>query len=227
MGRQVLGGRRFRADARETWPRSVIRRPKARRVALLQHHVHAANDWLSLQVSTAPWPVPSSTSAHPLFALLRSWLPAGSQPSARVMLRRLRPVRCHGSRALELRPFTVRQSPWPAHVTAVTAEPSGTTPAPRCCDDAAARFPVPLRRWSTYRYAERDWLSTGGPTLSSEMPPSRVSDSRILPFVKTLLDRVKTSSACPRSARCPDASSVLLCSLCCTTRTGVILSTVG
>jgi hypothetical protein len=56
----------------------------------------------------------------------------------------------------------------------------------------AARFPVPLGVESAYRYVERDWLSTGGPTLLSEIPPSRDPDSRSLPGVKTLLDRVRT-----------------------------------
>jgi hypothetical protein len=181
-GLQVLGVCRFRGDARETRPRLVIRRPKARRVALLQHHVHAANDWLSLHVSSPPWPVPSSTSAHPLFALLSAQLLAGPQPSARVMLRRLRPVRCHGSRALEIdsmKPFTAgprMARHGQSHVT--------MSPLVRQLHRAAtaARFPVPLGVESTYRYVERDWLSTGGPTLLSEMPPSRDPDSRSLPL---------------------------------------------
>ena len=43
------GGSSLPWDARETRPRLVIRRPKARRVALLQHASLHANDWLSLQ----------------------------------------------------------------------------------------------------------------------------------------------------------------------------------
>jgi hypothetical protein len=93
------GGLSLPWDARETRPRLAIRRLKARRVALLQHDLHAHDDWLSLQVSSPPWPVPSSTPVDPVFALLPEPSLAASQPSARVMLKRLRPVRCHGSRA--------------------------------------------------------------------------------------------------------------------------------
>jgi hypothetical protein len=72
-------------DARETEPRLVIRRPKARRVALLQAQSHAPIDWLALhsRASHGPSPPPHQL---PLFALLPQLAVAGAQPSARVML---------------------------------------------------------------------------------------------------------------------------------------------
>lgn len=83
MGRQVLGGSSLPwGHTRRNMATLCYSAPQARRVAVLQHHVYAANDWLSLQLSTKPWPVPSSTPARSLFALLLRCLLAGPQPSA-------------------------------------------------------------------------------------------------------------------------------------------------
>jgi hypothetical protein len=102
---------------------------------------------------------------RPLFALLPQlaarWIAAVCQSDAC----RLRPARCHGARAGI--PGDCHSQPGP--VTAARATGSLVRQL-RC--DAGRWLPCRgAREWSTYRCAERDWLSPGGPTLSQRPSP--------------------------------------------------------